>query len=312
MTFFQALVYFSREAVLNLVRSWKVSLLAVLTITLSLFLTGSFLLVSGNLAHLTEEWRGQSKVVIYLETGAAGAEVERLRGEVEAAPWSRTVELVSPDEAATRFRDAFPSLGDLLEGWGEEPLPASLEVGVDWKTVDAAELRRGVDDLRSDPAVSMVDDDRDWLQQLETAVLLLRALALALGGVLLLTAVFTIASIIRLTAYLYRDEIAVQRMVGATEFFIRGPFYVEGLLQGLLGGVLSSLLLAAVHWSLRGGDENLLVSLLLERFLTPVQILLLVALGGAAGLVGAVASLRREDLGETAEPTDSDPRLSDT
>lgn len=309
MTFFQALVYFSREAVLNLVRSWKVSLLAVFTITLSLFLTGSFLLVSGNLARLTEEWRGESKVVIYLQTDAGEDEVERLREVIAAAPWSGSVDRVSPEEAAKRFRDAFPSLGDLLEGWGEDPLPASLEVGVDWGTVDAAELRRGVGELRSDPAVSMVDDDRDWLAQLETAVLLLRALALVLGGVLLLTAIFTIASIIRLTAYLYRDEIAVQRMVGATEFFIRGPFYLEGLLQGLLGGLLSSLLLGAVHWGLQGEDESLLTSLLLERFLTPVQILLLVALGGAAGLIGAVASLRREDLGETAETTESDGSL---
>lgn len=304
MTFLQALLYFTREASLNLLRGWKVSLLAILTITLSLFLTGSFFLVSSNLSRLTQQWRGESKVVVYFAPGTADADRERVRGEIEPETWSGAVSEVSPGEAADRFRNAFPSLSDLLEGWGEEPLPASLEIDVDWQTTDAAVVRAALAELRQDPAVDMVDDDRDWLAQLETAVLLLRGLALVLGGVLLLTAIFTIASIIRLTAYLYHDEIAVQRLVGATEFFIRGPFYVEGLLQGLLGGSLAAGLLALGHWAALERGEGLLVTVLLERFLSPSQMLLLVALGGTAGLVGAVTSLRKESLGRTAEAPD--------
>lgn len=304
MTFFQALLYFTREASLNLVRGWKVSLLAILTITLSLFLTGSFFLVSSNLSRLTEQWRGESKVVVYFAPQTPSAERERVMKGLQSADWSGEVSQISPDEAADRFRGAFPSLADLLEGWGDEPLPASLEIDVDWQTVDAGNVKAALDDLRADPAVDMVDDDRDWLAQLETAVLLLRGLALVLGGVLLLTAIFTIASIIRLTAYLYHDEIAVQRLVGATEFFIRGPFYVEGLLQGLLGGGLAAGLLAVGHWVALERGEGMLISILLERFLAPSRLLLLVALGGLAGLVGAVASLRKESLGRTAEAPD--------
>ncbi|MDA8015970.1 MAG: permease-like cell division protein FtsX [Thermoanaerobaculia bacterium] len=304
MTFLQALLYFTREASVNLIRGWKVSLLAILTITLSLFLTGSFFLVSSNLSQLTKTWRGESKVVVYFAPGTDSAARDRVRGEIAAAAWSGEVSEVSPEQAATRFRSAFPSLEDLLEGWGDEPLPASLEIQVDWSTVDGEAMRADLETLRTDPVVDMVDDDRDWLAQLETAVLLLRGLALVLGGVLLLTAVFTIASIIRLTAYLYHDEIAVQRLVGATEFFIRGPFYIEGLLQGLLGGTLAAASLALGHWlALRRGD-GLLVSVLLERFLVPSQLLLLVTLGGLAGLFGAVASLRKESLGRTAEVPD--------
>ena len=100
-----------------------------------------------------------------------------------------------------------------------------------------------------------------------------------------------------MTAYLHSDEIAVLRLVGATEFYIRGPFYAEGLLQGLVGGGLASGGLWAA-WSLlhlRGGG-SLLGSLLAARFLSPAQIALLILLGGAAGLTGAVVSLRRESL----------------
>ena len=148
----------------------------------------------------------------------------------------------------------------------------------------------------------MVDDDRDWLGQLRAVVLVIDALGLVLGGVLLVAAIFTISSVIRLTAYLYRDEIAVMRLVGATEFFIRGPFYLEGLFQGLAGGVLAVAALLGAHAFLtRGGADSLLMSFLASRFLGPATLLALIGLGGLAGLVGAVSSLRKEDLGETAE-----------
>lgn len=301
MTLVQALIYFAREALLNLVRSWKVSLLAIFTIAVSLFLTGVFLLVGTNLESIAEEWRGESKIVVYFEPGVEPTTRDALRARLQALPWAIDAQEVAPEQAAERFRRAFPSLADLLDGWGEEPLPASLELSVDWRLVEPEAVRDQVDALRAEPSVSMVDDDRDWLRQLETAVLLLRGLTMIVGGVLLVTAIFTISSVIRLTAYLYEDEIAVMRMVGATEFFIRGPFYVEGLLQGLCGGGLAAGLLAGSYAAVRSRVATALSDLLTRDFLSPLQLGALVALGGLAGLVGAVASLRKESLGQTAE-----------
>ena len=147
----------------------------------------------------------------------------------------------------------------------------------------------------------MVDDDRDWLAQLETVVFVLQGMGLILGAILLATAVFTISSVIRLTAYLYRDEIAVMRLVGATEFFIRGPFYLEGLLQGLAGGVLSMTALFVAYVLAIERHAGATLTLLVAEFLAPAEVLTLVGLGGLAGLVGAVSSLRSESLGQTAE-----------
>ncbi len=303
MTFLQALAYFAREAALNLFRGWKVSLVAVLTIAVSLSLSGVFLLVGGNLRQMAERWQGESKVVVYLEP-AAGAEAgARLQRQLEEAPWTLGVELISAAAAEERFRETFPSMADLLTGWGGEPLPASLEIGLDWSALERREeLERWLQELASDPAVSMVDDDRDWLGKLRAVVLVIDALGMVLGAVLLVAAIFTISSVIRLTAYLYRDEIAVMRLVGATEFFIRGPFYLEGVFQGLAGGALAVAALLGVHvFLIRNGSDSLLMSFLAPRFLGPGTLLALVGLGGLAGLIGAVSSLRKEDLGETAE-----------
>ncbi len=305
MTFTNAIAYFVREACVSLVRSWKISLLAIATIAVSLFLGGVFLLVSSNLRQLVETWLSESKIVLYLENGTGAAETERLTELLEAAPWTLRVEGVSSDAAHHRFRQAFPSLSDLLEGWDDDPLPPTLEVQVDWqKARDRPRLDAWLSDLRQEKAISMVDDDRDWLSQLEAVVYALEALGLVLGLILLATAVFTISSVIRLTAYLYREEIAVMRLVGATEFFIRGPFYMEGLLQGLAGGVIAATALAAAHAFATERWAEAALSLLVTEFLAPGELLALVAGGGLAGLVGAVVSLRRETLGETAETPD--------
>jgi cell division transport system permease protein len=296
----QALAYFAREAAVNLVRSWKVSLVAIATIAVSLFVGGAFLLISGNLAAQVDRWRRETKVVVYLEPGLKPAEIEPLLAEVRREPWVTAVEQVRREEAVARFREMFPNLADLAEGWSEDPLPASVEIGFDPQRAPSGPFAAWIGRLRALPGVAMVDDDRDWLAQLGAFVALARGLGLGLGLVLLLAAIFTIASVVRLTAYLYRDEIAIMRLVGATEFFIRGPFYAEGLLQGLAGGLAAALgLLAGYHALLPRASASVWGAVALGEFLSPGEALALVVLGGAGGLVGAVASLRRERLGQT-------------
>ena len=295
MKFFQAFRYFFREAAVNLLRGWKVSLLAVLTIAVSLFIGGAVLLVSGNLAASVERWRGEMRVVIYLRPDTSEAELRRLAAEAARAPGVTAVEPVTAKAARQRFQEIFPGLADLVAGWQEEPLPASLEIGLDPRT--AAKRTTWLDGWRKRPEVTLVDDDREWLGQLETLVAVVRAVGLALVGGLLGAAIFTIASVIRLTAYLHHEETGIMRLVGATEFFIRGPFYAEGLLQGLIGGLLASGALFGVYQALHIRRQgSLFSSVLALDFLSPQQVAFLVLLGGAAGLIGAVASLRREEL----------------
>jgi cell division transport system permease protein len=299
MTLLQALAYFAREAAVNLVRSWKVSLLAVLTIAVSLCLGGTFLLASRNLGGAVERWRAEARVVLYLQPQTTAAELASLAAEARRAPFVAAAEPVPAELARRRFQEAFPSLGGLVEGLGQEPLPASLEVALaeGARRPRAAQLEAWLASWRRRPEVSMVDDDREWLRQLTTLIAILRAVGLALGAVLLAAAVFTIASVIRLTAYLHHEEIATMRLVGATEFFIRGPFYVEGLLQGLLGSAvaLTGLLIAYRAAHAQAG-ASIFATLLATDFLTGRQLAFLVLVGAAAGLLGAIASLRREAL----------------
>jgi cell division transport system permease protein len=297
MNLIRILGYFLSEATSSLWRSWKVSLLAILTIAMSIFIGGTFMLLSGNLEHLVENWRQEAKIIVYLESSSSSGDLERVRSLADRPAWITSVQEISGKQASSRFREIFPSVQDLLRSWDEEPLPTSLEMSFDTTRASRGEFDAWLNELRADPTVILVDDDRDWLHQLDAFVGILRGLGLVVGLALLGAAVVTIASVIRLTAFLYRDEISVMRMVGATELYIRGPFFCEGLIQGLVGGVVALLSLWVAFLALNPRNSTVLLgNVLIDRFLSWQGMLALLGVATVAGLLGAIVSLRRENL----------------
>lgn len=299
MSLLQALVYFLREAAVGLSRSWKVSLLAVLTIGVSLFLGGTVQLVTSNLARAVDDWQHAARLTLYLRAEADAAARQSLADLVAGRAHVQSLEEISAAEAVARFHRNFPSLVGLFSGLEGDPLPPSWELQVAPGERGTPRFAEWVGTLRAHPAVLMVDDDLDWIAQAERLLALVRTSGLALSALLLGAAVFTIASVVRLILLLYRDEIAVLRLVGATEFFVRGPFYAQGLLQGLLGAVAALGALVLVRAVLLANlGPSLAAQLLLARFLAPTQQLVLVAIGALAGLGGAILSVRREVAGQ--------------
>jgi len=178
VTFGKALRYFLREAGVSLVRSWKVSVLAVLVITVSLFVGGVFLVVAGNLARVVERARDESRVVVYFAPETGEAETEALASELAAEPWVASVRTVSAGEARRRFVEIFPSLADLVaEESGSAALPPSLEILLASRVAEET-LGPRLEALRARDRVAMVDDDRDWVAQLSAVVAVVRGLGL--------------------------------------------------------------------------------------------------------------------------------------
>lgn len=300
MSWAQALIYFLSEAVVSIRRSFRVSSIAILTIAVSLFLAGALFLASENLERTVKEWRSRARIVVYLESEGSSEVAAQIGQVVRSAPWGARVVEVPPEEAERRFTEAFPSLSGLVDNPDDRVgLPLSFEIEI----APSAELATVASDLatwRALAGVAFVDDDRDWIAEVETLLAVVRGIGVALAAILLGASSFTIASVVRLTCLLYREEIAVQRLVGATEFYLRGPFYFEGVLQGALGGAIAVGALWVAHLLARPRlGESFLASLVAGRFLAPGQLLLLVALGAIAGLVGAIVSLGRESWGES-------------
>lgn len=292
MKLYQALFYFLEEAFRNLARGWRISSLAVTTTGVSLFLGGAFLLLGTNLAGAVEDWRAQARVVVYSMPELEEVQLDRLAESLGRHPHVRSVYRVTSEEAKSRLVGRYPELSNLLEDEEELGLPEIFELETDAAGAAAQDLRSFLEGLAE---VEAVDDDRSWLGGIDSAATLIRSIGLAVVVLLMIAAAVTIASVVRLSTLIHRREISAMRLIGATEFFVRGPFVVEGLLQGAIG---SAMAVAALWVSYKLGNTWelpwLVQDVLVARFLSASQIGVLLSLGVAAGFVGGLIPLREK------------------
>jgi cell division transport system permease protein len=290
----RALAYFLEEALTSLWRSRLINALSIGTIAVSLFVLGAFLTVASNLNEVVDRWTQKVRVTFFLSDGLETRIRESLVGRLREDPAVESVELVSREQALERFRTLFRDLRTLPDDLGENPFPASLEVALRAGRQSPEEVRRLVQDFEKAPGVHEVQYDLLWIERLSTAARLVRGVGALLGGILVLAGVFTISNVIRLTVYARQDELDIMRLVGATQGYVKGPFVVEGMLQGGLGGLVSVALLWLSFRVL--ATDALAASDLMGRavvFLSRRLSLLIVVGGMVVGIVGSLVSLGR-------------------
>jgi cell division transport system permease protein len=290
----RALAYFFEEALTSLWRSRLINALSVGTMAVSLFVLGAFLTVASNLNEVVARWTRKVQVTFYLrddvEERIRTILVDRLKDD----PVVDSVEFVSREDALERFRSLFRDLRSLPEDLGSNPFPAALEVTLRSDRQSPEEAQRFVREFERAPGVEEAQYDLLWIERLSTGVRLVRGLGALLGGILVLAGVFTISNVIRLTVYARQDELDIMRLVGATRAYVTGPFVVEGMLQGALGGAVSVAMLWVAFRLL--ARDAVAASDLLGRtvvFLSPELCVLIVAGGMAVGVVGSLISLGR-------------------
>jgi cell division transport system permease protein len=294
MAFLRALGYFFQEALTSLWRSRLINALSVGTIAVSLFVLGAFLAVANSLNDIVTRWTQKVQVVFFLEDGIEDRVRQSLENRLKEDPAVESQVLVSRGEALDRFRALFRDMRSLPEDLGENPFPASLEISLKADHQSPAEVERLVAAFERAPGVREVQYDLLWIDRLATGVRLVRGAGAFLGGILVLAGVFTISNVIRLTVYAREDELDIMRLVGATQAYVKGPFVVEGMVQGGLGGLLAVLLLWAAFRFLR--EDLMAASDLLGRAprTLPSDLVLVLVVGGmAVGVAGSLVSLRR-------------------
>ena len=294
MAVFRALAYFFEEAVQSLWRSRFIGALSVGTIAVSLFVVGAFLAVASSLGEVVARWSQKVQVTFYLEDDLEDRIRKSLEDRLKSDPAVESVELVSRAQALARFKSLFRDLSTLPDDLGQNPFPASFEVTLRSGHHSKEEVTRLVTAYERAPGVEEAQYDLLWIERLATGVRLVRGAGALLGGILVLASVFTISNVIRLTVYARQDELDIMRLVGATRAYVKGPFVVEGMLQGGIGGLLALGLLALALRVL--SRDAALASELLGRTaiaVSPTLALALVLGGMAVGVAGSFMSLGR-------------------
>ncbi|UCF30312.1 MAG: ABC transporter permease [bacterium] len=231
------------RALNNLRQSWVVSTITTGIIALSLFLVGGYLLLTHNLDRVIDRWRTEVRITIYVRDGADLADIHALQDSLASFPEVESVTFVTKDQALEEFRAMLQEEDDLLDGLEEHPIPASLRLTPQTSFRSAEGIYAILSRIGDDPIIEEITYGQDWIQRLERAVSALNLGAAILGGILSLAAIFIISNTIKLTVMARKDELEIMRMVGATEWFIRTPFLIEGLIQGAAGSLVSIALL---------------------------------------------------------------------
>ena len=285
----RAFRYSLNEAATSLWRGRQSGLLSTGTIALALFVLGGFLIVTANLERLAAEWSSAAEMSVYLKDDVTDADRLAIERVLESGDVVAAREYVSKETALARFRQTFTELAGSIDTLGENPLPASYDVRLMAGPAAEAGVEMLAASLRETTGVADVRYDRQWLGRLMSAIAVIRGVGLLLAAVLAVAAALTVASVVRLALQARRDEIEIMQLVGAPTAYVRGPFVMEGLIQGGVGALLAVAALAAVFFSIR--DSYLVplagaVNLSAIGFL-PAELAVLMVVGGmAVGCVG--------------------------
>ena len=226
-------------------RNPTMSLASTLTVTLMLTLFAFFLVTDRGLQAAVSVLEGKVELALFIDDNAKVSDILALKGRIEADPAVARVDYITKDQALQRLKDIAANRPDFaFADLSTNPLPASLEI----KMADAREAKRLAQDVRAEVGRGVVYDVVDNPQVVDQLLTITRVLSvggIAILAMMLFVALFVIVNTIRIAVHARRDEIEIMQLVGASDWFVRWPFILEGMLVGALGALFALAVLFA-------------------------------------------------------------------
>jgi cell division transport system permease protein len=280
----------AREALLSFRRAPLLSALSITTIAFALFTLGLFGLVAINLRQALHGLEERVEIVAYVLRGTPAETITLASQDIASFPEVKDVSFVSEEQALARARTELVEFRDAYRDLQVNPLPASLEIRLKEGSRDAATVERVAERLRGFGFIEDVRFGRDWVRKLDHLRNITGIVGLVIGLAFAAVAVVIIGVTIRLTVLQRAREISIMRLVGATNWFVRGPFLLEGAFKGLLGGFLSLGLCYAGYLLFRDNSGGTFAGLI---FFRPEHMVLIIIFGILLGFGGSLVSVGR-------------------
>ena len=280
-----------KSALAHCKRNKLMSTFSITTTSVMLLMLGSFLVVIASLNVTLRALESKVDVVAYIKDQADPAQVQNLRDSLSQNADVASVAYVDKDEAMARMKDTLGDKAQLLSQVAGNPLPASVEVSLKFATSAPALA----DLLSQNSVVEEVDYKRDVVDRLLAITTFLRLAGLVIVGGLGVITLFIIVNTTRIAMFARRQEIEIMKLVGATDWFVRWPFIFEGMFLGLLGALLTTVLIAAGYQPMLQHVSGLLTFLPLafDPTFLPKLLGVLLAGGLVIGGLGSYISVRR-------------------
>jgi cell division transport system permease protein len=284
--------YFARETLVSLRRNLLMTLAGIITVAVSLCVLGGALLLSRLVDHGTQKWKDGVELEIFMRVNATQNEINSLNKQLADDPQVRSVKFLTKEDAYEEFKRLFPDQPDLVATTDAKSLPSSFRVAP-----QKAELTQTVANRYGrEPGVDEVKTASKEVRKLLSATNLIRTAFIVIFFLLLAASLFLIVNTIRLATFARRREIEVMKLVGASNWFVRIPFMLEGLVQGVIGAAFAFGAVVGLKQVL--GDAIARNSEFSRGFYVTtgdaywIGFYVLV-LGAAIGVIGSIVGLRR-------------------
>jgi cell division transport system permease protein len=291
-----------REGTKNVIRNGWMTFASVSSISISLFILGIFLLLTLNVNYIAAQIEKQVEINVYLEVNTPQAQIDSLESAMKDIPEIKTVKFVSKEEGLVSLRDKLGESGKaLLEGFQGENNPLNdaftIEVNDPHNVASAADKISALNEGKDPKPIYKVSYGKGTVETMFKITQIVRYVGLGIVVLLSITAIFLIANTIKLTILARRKEISIMKLVGATNSFIRWPFFIEGTLLGFIGSFIPITILLVGYWNLMNANQ-LDLSLLLIKLLPFNEVCytlggLLLGIGMVIGIWGSLISVRK-------------------
>jgi cell division transport system permease protein len=283
-----------RQVGRNLRQTWPSQFMTLLTVSLSVLIFAFFFLIYNNMLRVGDKLGDDLLLVVYLEEEPGPEMQEQLRKKILAFDDVEEIRFISKTEALRKFSDQLADDRDVLDDMPQDFLPASIEVVPLKNLRNLSQLKLFSEYLAKLPAAEKVQYGQDWIERFYYFTRLISIIVLLSGGLLILTSVFMVSYTIRLTILGRQAELELLKLVGATNYYIRTPFLIEGLLQGFIGSILGLISLYSLfQWIKLKFSGPGIMSIFEFSFFQVTTISTIIALSIVLCAVGSYTSMQK-------------------
>jgi cell division transport system permease protein len=288
------MIFYTHRAIKDILENRFLNAVTIITIALSVLIVSSFSLFFFNAQELFDAWKKGVRIMVYLEPETTEAQRLDTRYRLQTIAGIQNIRFISKTEALNRMKTRMQHQASLLDNLRENPLPDAFAVTMATESNSPEKIEFLAQRIEGLPSVSDVEYGQQWIERFANFFNLFKLAGYGMGTLFFMATVFIAANTIRLVLYSRREEIHIMRLVGATDRFIKIPFYLQGLIQGLSGGLIGVGVLYAAFSAIGSQFEQALAAEMVAiRFFSPGISVAIVACGMLTGLLGSFFSLQQ-------------------
>ena len=288
------MTFYAQRALKDILENRFLNVVTIVTIALSVLIVSSFGLFFLNAQDMFDAWKKGVRIMVYLEPGTSEAQRLDTRYRLQTIAGIQRIRFISKDDALMRMRTRMQRQASLLDNLRENPLPDAFEVSMASASNSPAKIEFLAQRIEGLPSVSEVEYGQQWIERFSNFFNLFKLVGYGMGALFFMATVFISANTIRLVLYARREEIHIMRLVGATDAFIKVPFYLEGLIQGFSGGLIGLGVLYAAYTAIGSQfEQTLTAEMVAIRFFSLAVCAAIVGCGMLTGLMGSFFSLKQ-------------------